>query len=579
MKTKHILGSLAIVAIAGLSSCDLTMLPETSVTPDLFFQTGSDLELWTNQYYTMFDEADGAAGTNADDMIDKSMGKVIEGTRNPQGSDGWSWTTLRSINEYMANSGRCADEAARLKYDGVARFFRAYFYFLKVRMFGDVPYYDQVIGSEDQALLNRPRDPRDYVMGKVLDDLRFAITNLPEKDDVTRLTKWAALGFATRIALYEGTFRKYHGIADYQKYLQFADSCGNVFINGSSYKLVSAGNEPYRDLFCADKADATEVVLARAYDFEGLSLSHGVQFVISNMQCGFTRRYMNHYLMADGSRFTDKPGYETMFYTEEVKNRDPRLAQTVLCPGYIQKGEKDATLNELTAYCGYQPIKFVSTKAHDGASKSTSDWPLMRAAEVYLNYAEAKAELGTLTQADLDKSLNKCRERANMPKLDMAAANANPDPFLIGCYPNVDKGANQGVILEVRRERTVEMVMEGLRQWDLFRWKEGKQMLNNYVSYTGIYFGGPGMFDMDGDGTPDVEIYADRATSQCDIKLRLNKDIYLDSSGCMVGYNNVVYGKDWNEDRDYLWPIPAAQRVLTKGALTQNPGWHDGLSL
>ncbi|MDE7443406.1 MAG: RagB/SusD family nutrient uptake outer membrane protein, partial [Muribaculaceae bacterium] len=283
MKTKHILGSLAIVAIAGLSSCDLTMLPETSVTPDLFFQTGSDLELWTNQYYTMFDEADGAAGTNADDMIDKSMGKVIEGTRNPQGSDGWSWTTLRSINEYMANSGRCADEAARLKYDGVARFFRAYFYFLKVRMFGDVPYYDQVIGSEDQALLNRPRDPRDYVMGKVLDDLRFAITNLPEKDDVTRLTKWAALGFATRIALYEGTFRKYHGIADYQKYLQFADSCGNVFINGSSYKLVSAGNEPYRDLFCADKADATEVVLARAYDFEGLSLSHGVQCVISNM--------------------------------------------------------------------------------------------------------------------------------------------------------------------------------------------------------------------------------------------------------------------------------------------------------
>lgn len=578
MRTKHIFVALAITALGCFSSCELTMLPETSVTPDRFFQTGSDLELWTNQYYTMFEEADGAAGTNADDMIDKSMGNVIEGTRNPASSGGWNWTTLRSLNEYLANSNRCTDEAVRRKYDGVARFFRAYFYFIKVRQFGDVPYYDQVIGSEDNALLNRPRDPRDYVMGKVLDDLRYAIANLPESDEVTRLTKWAALGFATRIALYEGTFRKYRGIDDYQKYLQFVDSCGNVFINESPYKLVSTGTEPYRDLFCADKADKTEVVLARAYDFEGLSIAHGVQFVISNMQCGFTRRYMNHYLMADGTRFTDKPGYETMFYTDEVKDRDPRLAQTVLCPGYIQKGDKDVTKNELTAYCGYKPIKFVSTKAHDGASKSTSDWPLMRAAEVYLNYAEAKAELGTLTQTDLDKSLNKCRKRAKMPNLDMAIANANPDPFLIGCYPNADKGANQGVILEVRRERTVELVMEGQRQWDLFRWKEGKQMLNKYVPYTGIYFNGPGVFDMDGDGTPDVEIYADKSTSQCDVKLRLNKDIYLDKDGYMVGYNNVIYGEDWNEDRDYLWPIPAAQRVLTKGALTQNPGWHDGLS-
>ena len=96
-----------------------------------------------------------------------------------------------------------------------------------------------------------------------------------------------------------------------------------------------------------------------------------------------------------------------MFYTEEVKDRDPRLQQTVLCPNYIQKGETTVTANDLTAYCGYRPIKFVGTKDHDGAAKSTSDWPLMRAAEVYLNYAEAKAELGTLKQEDLDISINK----------------------------------------------------------------------------------------------------------------------------------------------------------------------------
>ena len=153
---------------------------------------------------------------------------------------------------------------------------------------------------------------------------------------------------------------------------------------------------------------------------------------------GFTRRFMNHYLMADGTRFTDKQGYETMFYTDEVKNRDPRLQQTVLCPNYIQKGETTVTANDLTAYCGYRPIKFVGTKDHDGAAKSTSDWPLMRAAEVYLNYAEAKAELGTLKQEDLDISINKIRERAKMPDLNLTDANSNPDPYLAACYPNVE---------------------------------------------------------------------------------------------------------------------------------------------
>ena len=154
------------------------------------------------------------------------------------------------------------------------------------------------------------------------------------------------------------------------------------------------------------------------------------------------------------------------------------------------------TANDLTAYCGYRPIKFVGTKDHDGAAKSTSDWPLMRAAEVYLNYAEAKAELGTLKQEDLDISINKIRERAKMPDLNLTDANSNPDPYLAACYPNVEQGTNKGVILEIRRERTIELVMEGLRQWDLFRWKEGKQMFNHYVPYYGIYVPGVGTYDI-----------------------------------------------------------------------------------
>ena len=571
------------MAVALFNSCDLTLLPENAVTPENYFQNKSDLELWTNQFYTLLDEPDASAGTNADDMIDKGMGQVIEGTRSVASETGWSWTKLRHINYFLQHSSNCDDETARNQYNGVAQFFRAYFYFVKVRRYGDVPWYDQVLGSEDQELLVKARDSREFVMNQVLKDFQDAATSLPTKSTETRntrVTKWAALAFASQAALYEGTYRKYHGLDNYEKYLEIAASTARQFIDESGFSLYKEGTEPYRDMFCADNAKTTEVVLARAYNFEGLQLSHSVQFSIANLQMGFTRRFMNHYLMADGTRFTDKQGYETMFYTDEVKNRDPRLQQTVLCPNYIQKGETTVTANDLTAYCGYRPIKFVGTKDHDGAAKSTSDWPLMRAAEVYLNYAEAKAELGTLKQEDLDISINKIRERAKMPDLNLTDANSNPDPYLAACYPNVEQGTNKGVILEIRRERTIELVMEGLRQWDLFRWKEGKQMFNHYVPYYGIYVPGVGTYDMDGDGKPDLEIYETTATSQCDNKKKLDKDIYLSNgtSGYIIGFPKVTYGKDWKEERDYLWPIPADQRVLTQGILTQNPGWEDGLS-
>lgn len=571
------------MAVALFNSCDLTLLPENAVTPENYFQNKSDLELWTNQFYTLLDEPDASAGTNADDMIDKGMGQVIEGTRSAASETGWSWTKLRHINYFLQHSSNCDDETARNQYNGVAQFFRAYFYFVKVRRYGDVPWYDQVLGSEDQELLVKARDSREFVMNQVLKDFQDAATSLPTKSTETRntrVTKWAALAFASQAALYEGTYRKYHGLDNYEKYLEIAASTARQFIDESGFSLYKEGTEPYRDMFCADNAKTTEVVLARAYNFEGLQLSHSVQFSIANLQMGFTRRFMNHYLMADGTRFTDKQGYETMFYTDEVKNRDPRLQQTVLCPNYIPKGETTVTANDLTAYCGYRPIKFVGTKDHDGAAKSTSDWPLMRAAEVYLNYAEAKAELGTLKQEDLDISINKIRERAKMPDLNLTDANSNPDPYLAACYPNVEQGTNKGVILEIRRERTIELVMEGLRQWDLFRWKEGKQMFNHYVPYYGIYVPGVGTYDMDGDGKPDLEIYETTATSQCDNKKKLDKDIYLSNgtSGYIIGFPKVTYGKDWKEERDYLWPIPADQRVLTQGILTQNPGWEDGLS-
>mgnify|MGYP000592167153 CR=1 FL=1 len=574
-----------------LSGCDdfLTKEPETNLSPNTFFSSEAELELWTNRFYSLFAGPDTDAIQVSDIQIAKNLSSVQQGTRSPA-TENWgtsAWAYLRYINYYLERSGNCSDETVRQPY-----FFRALFYFEKVRKYGDIPYYDFVIPSNDWASLKRPRDSRGFVMKKVMEDLDRAITDLPDNwpsDALYRLSKNAARAMKARAALYEGTFRKYHGIADEtidgvtisaDYFLQLAADAASTFISESGYSLYKEGTEPYRDLFCSDDAKQEEVILARIYNFEGLNLSHNVQFNIRNSAAGFTRRFMNHYLMADGSRFTEKEGHETMSYTEETAGRDPRMAQTVLCPGYIAKGEESVTANDMTAMTGYEPIKFVSTAAHSGASKGTSDWPLFRTAEVYLNYAEAKAELGTLTKDDLLISIDRIRDRAGMKGLDMAAANANPDPFLLACYPNVTKSENTGVILEIRRERTIELVMEGLRMWDMFRWKEGAQLVNETNPYYGIYFSGPGLYDMDGDGRNDLELYVDKQTSSpADglTVLRIGSDIILsdmaENRGYVVAWSTLKY--TWNEERDYLWPIPADQRVLTGGLLTQNPGWTD----
>ena len=564
---------------AACSSCDLTLIPEDTVTPQTFFKTETDLRLWTNQFYTMLESPDNAAGLNADDMVDKSMGDVISGTRMASNEKGWTWTALRKINYYLANSHNCTDEAVRTKYDGVAYFFRAYFYYEKVLRYGDVPWYEQVIGSEEEELLKKPREDRGIIMDHVMNDLKNAIEMLPREKDVARVTRWSALALKSRIALYEGTWRKYRNLPDADKYLQLAADAASTFISESGYSLYKEGTEPYRDLFCSDDAKQEEVILARIYNFEGLNLSHNVQFNIRNSAAGFTRRFMNHYLMADGSRFTEKEGHETMSYTEETAGRDPRMAQTVLCPGYIAKGEESVTANDMTAMTGYEPIKFVSTAAHSGASKGTSDWPLFRTAEVYLNYAEAKAELGTLTQEDLDKTIKPLRERAGVANLSLEWANANPDPYLASAetgYANVT-GANKGVILEIRRERTVELLMENFRYWDIMRWKEGKRFEK---PFEGLYFPGVGSYDLNSDGTDDVCIWSGtKPDTKIPVVYELGVDVKLSEGdhGYIRIHDDPNLVRTWNEERDYLYPIPTDDRVLTQGAISQNPGWDDGL--
>lgn len=194
-----------------LSGCDdfLTKEPETNLSPNTFFSSEAELELWTNRFYSLFAGPDTDAIQVSDIQIAKNLSSVQQGTRSPA-TENWgtsAWAYLRYINYYLERSGNCPDETIRQRYDGVAYFFRALFYFEKVRKYGDIPYYDFVIPSNDWASLKRPRDSRGFVMKKVMEDLDRAITDLPDNwpsDALYRLSKNAARAMKARAALYEG---------------------------------------------------------------------------------------------------------------------------------------------------------------------------------------------------------------------------------------------------------------------------------------------------------------------------------------------------------------------------------------
>ena len=598
MKKNIILYSF-IALLSGTAGCSdmLDEYPLDAISPETYYNNADELRSATNQFYVMFPGAASGYTESADVVCIFNLPAEVQGIRTvPTSGGGWNWEYLRAVNFYLSHSVRCDDVDAREHFDGIARFFRAYFYFEKVKRFGEVPWFDRELSSTDPELF-RPRDSRDFIMDKILDDLTYAINNISDKKDLYNVTHWTALALKSRICLFEGTFRKYHGIAGYETFLEECATISKQFIDESPYSIYKSGDKPYRDLFASMNAIQQEVILARDYDYtKGVKHEANYNTMAQTYgRPGMNKKIVNSYLMTNGDRFTDQPGYETMQYYDEMQNRDPRLTQTVVGPGYMRiNSDKVESPNFSSSTTGYQIIKWVTDASGDGYMGSSNDYILFRAAEVYLNYAEAKAELGTLTQEDLKISIKKIRDRVGMPNIDMLAANANPDPYLCAPetgYRNVT-GPNKGVILEIRRERTIELCLEGHRYYDIIRWKEGKMFEQPFL---GMYF--PGLtqgsgdnrydvFDMNdgtvGDGEKvDICIYTGKKPSVKNIRkfYKLGEEFVLTDGdkGNIICHDIEKEPRQWNEERDYFFPIPTTERSLTNGALTQNPGWNDGL--
>lgn len=611
----------ASAAVLAMTSCEdfLTKTPETSLSPESFFSSEKEMTLWTNkEYNNLLGEATDFAEIKGDDFIGRSMSAIQKGTRTTATAGLWTqahWGYLRHINQFFENSKNCKNEEVRAKYEGVEYFFRAMFYYQMVQYYGDVPYYDKVVGSADKDALFHARDSRGYVMKKVIEDLDKAIERLPESwdDGVFRISKTGALAYKSRVALFEGTFRKYHKVKDeeYKEedgttttltsewFLHQAVEAAEKVMESGKYHLYTTSANPnwkaYRDFFqLEDLKGNPEVIFAKLYDVT-LQIRHGLQFDYKNETYSATRRFVNHYLCADGSPIQNRNGWATEQYYEQFQKRDPRMAQTLHAPGHF--GYLDPAMSgakEITDFArtmnGFRIIKGVSDGSHENATTSTTDWAYIRYAEVLLNYAEAQAELGALTQAMIDKSIKLIRERAGMPNLVLPEA---PDPLMAEYYPHA-AGNQLAAILEIRRERVVELFAEGFHQWDMIRWHEGAPITalgnksdktdpidpaDKTPGYKGIYIPALGEYDTDHDGKMDLLIYSGTMPAQVTSTIPATNRIQVGANSLTLsegdhGYITRDAAEDhkW-QDYEYLYPVPLGQIQSYDGILTQNPGW------
>ena len=599
---KILLYTLTTLAAAGMASCEDFLTRDTydQIGSDEFWKSETDLELYANGFIQKMIPGDGTI-TRGDIYADYCAVDIPtdllrpDGNVSPDNQTGWAesnWTNLRRVNYMLDNMhkcrGRVSDEIYN-HYEGVARFWRAYFYWNKVKTFGAVPWYDSTIDSNDHEALYKPRDSREYVMRKVLEDIEFASTYCTSSSALevnsVQITRYVALALKARICLYEGTFRKYHAndpstgkpwtTDEAETYLRAAVSACNELMTSKKYSLVSDPanvSTQYRKLFTSESVFTQEVIWARVYNAE-LNATHNLNSNFIVQQYGsysLTKQFINTYLNLDGSRFTDKPGYEKTAFIDEFENRDYRLMQTVRYPGYTRKNNgTDTRYAPDFGYCvtGYQPIKWVidDTSLDSNTSPCSTSIPIIRYAEILLTYAEAKCELDEFDETVWNETIKPLRERAGVDGTMPATA----DPYMIEYFLGT---VTDNALLEIRRERGCELILENVRWDDDMRWGMGKLAERPWY---GVYVGElDKAYDMDGDGKDDVcFVRKEPERPQAGITYRvLGDDFSLTDgdSGYIECYIRMT--RKW-DDKKYVRPIPTTA-LNDNPALGQNYGWE-----
>lgn len=578
---------LLLATAVSFSSCDdfLTRDPQDTVTDvPSFWNNEENLRTSFLDYYTYFfpgyrsswERADNFAETNVADWTDDNAQEVATlFTKVAPTSDAgnWNFKKIRNMNLLLSRiQSSTLGEEAKNHWSGVARLFRAMEYAKLVQKFGDVPYYDAVLGSTDNEQLYRARDPRTTVMDKVNEDLAFACANIRVNDGTKGLTvnRAVAQGFASRIMLFEGTWQKYHAnnTAKAAEYLKAAKDYAAALMQTNTYSIAPS----YKSLTTSeDLAGNPEIIMYRSY-VENVVMHSLMSFQNTEMEMSSpSRSFIDAFLTKNGLPIhqagnTDYKGKE---YAKEIQNRDPRLADNI-------DEESGLRLNGVAAVyaaSGYYANRYVNkdliNKPGGMSNTNTTDAPVMKLNEVMLNYIEAAAELAdlgqyTLTQADFDKTINAIRDRQStqMPHVTLAGNALKVNGVEIN---DPDRDATvKPIIWEIRRERRVELAYEGLRFNDLRRWGklEYADMVKNKKLNMGAWI--------------NKADYPENAEALAKITLcDENGNIVTGNEGYIMPITEVAKMRVM-ADKDYLYPIPVDQITMyeTHGfKLTQNPGW------
>jgi hypothetical protein len=556
-----------------LAGCEdkLNQLPTTSVTDANFWKTPVDLSLACNYLYMALPGHN--ASSNPQFYLTATYqefygnfgfgsggNQVSNGTQLvPATSTEWReyYRVIRAANNIIEKSVNTEGDSLLInKFRGEARFFRALAYFELVKRFGDVPLLTQTV-TEADTLLYTPRSKRELVLDQVYKDLDYSATFCPQPDkqittEYGRITRTAALGMLSRVALFEGTRAKYHGYGDPAKHLNISMKAAKTIIDEGKHSLFTYATEKdssYLYLFRYQAQGVTrlspgiassvgsyavnkETLLPKLY-FGGGGTEiqyHTLPTAISLKQFTSTKSLVNTYLYSDGL----PAGKSTLYKAKEdsslteFMNRDPRLGMTI----NNKTVKETSNIGNFRPTTSYVPRKWLSY-FDNGNPRSYMNFWIIRYGEILLNYAEAKYELnGNISDADLDLTVNALRNRAT---------NSNPKklPLLTNAFTSAN-GLN--LRDEIRREREIELACEGFHYWDLIRWKTAETELPKDLL-------GPRYFPK--------EIQIGTAIP----KLTADSVIILET------------GRKFNPIRDYLWPIPTQEIALSAGKYTQNPNW------
>lgn len=539
LKNKTIVAILFLIAT--ITSCDVDRIPETSLSDASFWKSENDLKLAANYFYATLPGLPVTSDVWSDDAFGTVPNSISDGTRIPGATDGnynGNYSYIRAANNIIEKAPKAlvaGVTAERVNwYVSEAKYFRARSYFSLLQRFGGVPLITTTLDI-DAPELQTSQATREEVISLIYSDLDDAILKLRTatqlgEADYGRISKTAALALKAQVGLFEGTRSKFHGYGTPIKHLTIAREAAKKIMQSGEHSLFKNYFEllQYEGEGFVNK----ENILVKQYGKNKTesTLSHVSQRTLETGAANPTKALADSYLMNDGLPITQSSKYVTPNKGIEVfKNRDPRMEDR-----FFKTGDP---------YIGTMPVfkvpslSFVRTGYANRSYANITDWtlsrsyidyPITRYAEILLIYAEATFELnGSISDDDLNQSINLLRQR---PSVAM--------PRLTNTFVAVN---HLDMRTEIRRERRVELALEGFRYWDLIRWKTAEIELPKEV--LGSYF------------------FAEFGTS---VKPLLNAQNYIIAQKSST--------RKFDSTRDYLWPFPVNE-LAQNPSLKQNPGW------